>query len=185
MKITTGIPLVALITMLLTFCILNIACEGAPPSADTEMRKKQEVLEQQVASQLGLPNIQNFRMKRTFKEIKELCDQEKLATYAYTFSEVSGKKQFFCNSVGYGIPFATQYTNPQKLVFHGHNYEASPMAQADPDGLFYPASAEGTWIMCKDPKSDKVAPIYVEPRVIVSPFKLPTDSDPLQVEATK
>lgn len=185
MKITNGIPLVALLAMLLTFCILNIACETGPPSADTEMRRKQEVLEKQVASQLGLPNIQNFRMKRTFKEIKELCDQEKLATYTYTYSEMTGKKQFFCNSVGYGIPFATQYTNPQKLVFHGGNYEASPLAQGDPDGLFYPASAEGTWIMCKDPNSDKVAPIYVEPRVIVSPFKLPTEPVPAQAEAVK
>lgn len=25
----------------------------------------------------------------------------------------------------------------------------------------------------KDPKSDKVLPIYIEPRIVVSPFKLP------------
>ena len=49
------------------------------------------------------------------------------------------------------------------------------LAQADPNGLFSPGSAEGTWIMCKDPKGPDVRPVYVEPRVIVSPFPLPAD----------
>ena len=29
--------------------------------------------------------------------------------------------------------------------------------------------------MCKDPKGPDVRPVYVEPRVIVSPFPLPAD----------
>lgn len=44
--------------------------------------------------------------------------------------------------------------------------------QADPNGLFSPASAEGTWILMKDPNGDSVKPVYCEPRVICSPFKL-------------
>lgn len=36
-----------------------------------------------------------------------------------------------------------------------------------------PDSAEGTWVMCSDPSgSGKTRPVYVEPRIIVSPFKL-------------
>lgn len=46
------------------------------------------------------------------------------------------------------------------------------LPQADPNGLFSPASAEGTWILLKDPHGSDVKPVYVEPRVIVSPFKL-------------
>ena len=34
-----------------------------------------------------------------------------------------------------------------------------------------PTSAEGTWVMLKSPDGD-VKPVYVEPRVVVSPFKL-------------
>lgn len=167
---------VAILVLLIAVVIMNVACGDMPaPSADTQLHRKQEILERQAAAQLGLPNITNFRMKRTFKEIKELCDQEKLATYTYTFSEVTGKKQFFCNSVGYGIPYATQYTNPSKIADSGANYGYAILPQADPDGLFYPSSAEGTWVMCKDPNSDKVAPVYAEPKIFVSPFKLPTE----------
>ncbi len=35
-----------------------------------------------------------------------------------------------------------------------------------------PSSAEGTWVSLKDPNSDDVKVVYIEPRVVVSPFKL-------------
>jgi hypothetical protein len=98
-------------------------------------------------------------------------------TYTYLYNEMTGKKVFLCNSVGYGLPYATQFTSPQKIEYSndashaGYNYSVVP--QADPNGLFSPAAAEGTWVMCKDPNGDKTAPVYIEPRVIVSPFKLP------------
>lgn len=48
--------------------------------------------------------------------------------------------------------------------------------QADPNGLFSPTSADGTWILMADPNGGTaVKPVYVEPRIIVSPFKLPTE----------
>lgn len=30
----------------------------------------------------------------------------------------------------------------------------------------------GTWVMCKDPNGINVKPVYLEPRVIASPFEL-------------
>ena len=46
------------------------------------------------------------------------------------------------------------------------------MPQADPNGLFSPESAEGTWVLCSDPSGNgETRPVYVEPRIIVSPFK--------------
>ncbi len=45
--------------------------------------------------------------------------------------------------------------------------------QADPNGLFSPASAEGAWVLCLDPADKRTKPVYVEPRVVVSPFRLP------------
>jgi hypothetical protein len=85
---------------------------------------------------------------------------------------MQGKLIFFCSSIGYGLPYATQFTNPQKIEDKQTQIGYAILPQADPNGLFSPASAEGTWILCKDPNSDKVAPIYVEPRVVTSPFKL-------------
>jgi hypothetical protein len=69
-----------------------------------------------------------------------------------------------CDSIGYGIPYAVQYSNPMK----------SPgMPQSEPNGLFPPSSAEGTWVMCAAPNSQNgVDPLDIEPPVIVSPHKL-------------
>ena len=77
---------------------------------------------------------------------------------------------FFCDSIGYGIPYATQFTSPQKPVYGSQSIAAVP--QADPNGLFSPAAAEGTWVMCKDPTGRNTQPVYVEPRIVVSPFKM-------------
>ena len=57
-------------------------------------------------------------------------------------------------------------------IGNGEGSTIVTLPQADPNGLFSPPSAEGTWVMCKDPNSDKVEPIYSEPRIIVSTFPL-------------
>jgi hypothetical protein len=113
------------------------------------------------------------------KDIIELRDQANLLTYTYVWSDMQGKLVFFCDSVGYPIPYATQYTNPQKVqqLTYGQGGAAMvTMPQADPNGLFSPASAEGTWVMCIDPNPPHNArPVYVEPRVTTSQFKLIAD----------
>jgi hypothetical protein len=69
-----------------------------------------------------------------------------------------------------------QFTNPQKVGrFRDQPYV---LPQADPNGLFSPASAEGTWVFCKDPGGTVVKPVYTEPRIIVSQFELRKSSEP-------
>jgi hypothetical protein len=154
-----------------TFLFVVVGCDNAPTSDDTQ-RDQQEKLLKEGTAQSGMPNIVNFRERKLLKDILELRDQDGLVTYTYLYNEMTGKKVFFCDSIGYGIPYATQYTNPQKAEWHTeHGYVVTP--QADPNGLFSPAAAEGTWVMCKDPNGKAVRPVYIEPRVIVSPFKLP------------
>lgn len=145
-----------------------------PSSSDDVQQKQQERLLQEGTSQLGMPAIKNFRERRLLKMILELRDQNDMSTFTYLWSDYQGKWVFFCNSIGYGIPYATQFTNPQKVDATNTHY-AITLPQADPNGLFSPASAEGTWVMCKDPKGPDVKPVYVEPRSIVSPFELPGD----------
>jgi hypothetical protein len=53
------------------------------------------------------------------------------------------------------------------------SYAQGIIAQADPNGLFSPGGADGTWVLMKDPLSDKTSPVYIEPRIIVMPFKAP------------
>ena len=125
-----------------------------------------------------MPAIKNFRERKLYKDILELRDQEGLTTYTYLYNEMQGKLVFLGESIGYGIPYATQFTNPQKIECawtHDPNCSAGgpvAVAQADPNGLFSPASAEGTWILLKNPNGKDVKPVYIEPRVIVSPFRL-------------
>jgi hypothetical protein len=155
------------IISLVSLCL--IGCEYQPTSDDIQ-RQQQEKILQEGTSQIGMPAIKNFRERRLAKAILELRDQENLSTFTYTWSDMQGKYSFFCNSIGYGLPYATQYTNPQKVEWGAGHYWTLP--QADPNGLFSPEAAEGTWVMCKDPNGGDVKPVYVEPRVIVSPFKL-------------
>lgn len=143
---------------------------GCTPSSDSVQREQQERILAEGTSKIGMPAINNFREKKILKDIYELRDQSGLVTYTYLFNEMNGKiGDFFCDSIGYGIPYATQFTYPEKYVGNG-----ATMPQADPNGLFSPASADGTWILCKDPNGKEVRPVFLEPRIIVSPFKLKT-----------
>jgi hypothetical protein len=149
-------------------------------TADDIQQTQQEKLLKEGSAQTGMPAIKNFRERKILKDILELRDQEGLTTYVYLFSEMSGKIIYLGEAIGYGIPYATQYTNPQKIDFRtydeskGGEYRSGSMVipQADPNGLYSPAAAEGTWILLKDPNGKGVKPVYVEPRIIVSPFKL-------------
>ena len=129
-------------------------CDVQPNSTQIE-RKKQEEMNMQAVTQVGMPSIVNFAEKRMMKDILELRDQN-VATTTYLV-DMNGKLHKVCNSVGYGLPYATQYTNP---------------SLADPNGLYTPSSADGTWVLCLNPKTKKVDPQYVEPRVIVMTYPL-------------
>lgn len=158
-----------LVVLVVTYPMLGAESECGRSSDDVQ-REQQEKLLQEGTAQSGMPAIKNFRERKLLKDILELRDQDGLATYTYTYSEVSGKLKFFCDSIGYGIPYATQYTNPMKYV--GNNLA---LPQADPNGLFSPSSAEGTWVMCSDAETKQVRPVYIEPKVVVSPFKIRVD----------
>jgi hypothetical protein len=151
------------------FCIAALPfLTGCEESSDSIQRRQQEQILQEGTAQTGMPAIKNFRERKLVKMLLELRDQENLNTYTYTFAEASGEIKFLCNSVGYGIPFATQYTNPEKRLY---NTSEGTIPQADPSGLFPPTSADSTWVMCKSPTGE-VTPLYVEPKIIVSPYKL-------------
>jgi hypothetical protein len=149
-------------------------CEEKKTS-DSIQREQQEVLLREGTSQIGMPAIKNFRERKLLKDIFELRDQSGLITYTYLYVAMTGKLVFFCDSIGYGIPYATQFTSPGKPYGYtgGSGVALTTVPQADPNGLFSPASADGTWVMCKDPSGKDVRPVYIEPHVIVSPFKLP------------
>lgn len=153
-------------------------CAPAPTSSDN-MRDQQEQNLGNAIKSVGTPSIKNYREMRIMKDLYELRDQNGLVTYTYLKSEVDNKLCYYGETIGYGIPYATQYSASESMQRYyvkatgdgGPSYGAARLPQAEPNGLFPPAAAEGTWVMLKDPDGPDVKPVYVEPRIIVEPFK--------------
>ncbi len=120
--------------------LLGVALTGCDDfrNSDEKQRAQQERILQEGTAQTGMPAIKNFRERKLMKQIIEMRDQDGLVTYTYTVPETTGRPVFLCNSIGYGLPAAMQYTNPQKYEMSG-----ATLPQADPNGLFSPDSAEG------------------------------------------
>ena len=144
------------------------ACDAPHPSSRQIEAQKQEEMQLQAVQSVGMPAIVNFAEKRMMKDIIELRDKN-VATTTYLVG-MHNQLTKVCDSVGYGLPYATQYTNPQMKV-SGQNGNVT-LPQADPNGLYSPASADGTWVLCVDHKDGKAKPVYIEPRILVSPFAL-------------
>lgn len=148
--------------------------------ADKREREQTARLTEQASTQVGMPAVMRFTEKRNLKMLYEMRDNPNLATTAYIV-DLNGKLHKICNALGYGFPYATQFTNPQRDTYYGSAGVSSgtsvhfQMPQPEPNGLFMPNAADGTWIMCLNPESKEVQPVYVEPRVIVSPFPLKID----------
>lgn len=152
-------------------CLLSslflVSCE-VQQSSDDIQNAKQEEMNRQAVNSVSLPAITNFAEKRMLKMILELRDKE-VVTHTYV-RDLNGRLHKVCTSIGFGMPYATQFTNPQKIESNSHGYATMP--QADPNGLYSPASAEGTWVNCLNPETKKTSIVYVEDRITVSTFQL-------------
>ncbi len=166
-----------LTVVMLAFVMLSCEQMAKKPTSDELMQKKTENVMREINRETGMPALTNFQEKKNLKWIYELCDQEKLICHAYLFNEMKGEiGQYLGKCIGYGIPYSTQYSNPQKVsTVDGGQYGArNPyiLPQPEPNGLFKPEGMSATWLIMIDPKTKKPRPVYVEPTIIVSPFKL-------------
>lgn len=162
----------ALLSLLALFMVTSAEdCDGERHDSDRVQRIQQEAMLAEGTSAVGMPAIKNFRERRLLKDIFEMRDQSGLSTFTYLVN-MQGALVFFCHSIGFAIPYATQFSNPQKVGYASSQVGVATLPQADPNGLFSPASADGTWVMCKDPHGTDVRPVFVEPRIVVSPFRL-------------
>ena len=153
------------VVLAMVFCLAATRENQCGSSSDDMQQREQEKILQEGTRQTGMPAIVNFRERKLLKMILELRDQSKFITYVYT-EDMNGGLHFRGKAIGYPLPYSTQYSNPSKWIGNGVT-----LPQADPNGLFAPSSAEGTWVMLIDPKGEP-RPVYFEPRVICSPFPL-------------
>lgn len=159
--------LTKLFVIFIAVSVLFIGCSN--DSADYKQQQETDALMQELHKQVGLPNVKNFQQKKLMKMIFELNDQENLLTYVYLKSDYTGKLIYVGEAIGFGVPFSAQYTNPTRIAKHFSTRYKMP--QPDPNGLFMPTSSSATWVMMLGPNK-KPRPVYFEPEIVVSPFKL-------------
>lgn len=161
----------------MTLCAFDSdGCTSESPS-DHAQRVQQERMSQQGNSQVGMPGLTNFTEKKIMRRLYEMRDKN-VATFTYIV-DMQGKLHHVCDSMGFGLPYGTQFSSPEKVQSgaDGTVYNQYPlMPQSEPNGLFMPPSAEGTWVICASTAGD-FTPMYIEPRVIVSPFRLKAEDD--------
>jgi hypothetical protein len=148
-----------------------IACDDLPTSTDQKVAQQQSQLTAQGAQQTGMPGITNFTEMKLVRKLYELRDQN-ITTYAYV-PDYQGRLWHICDSIGFGLPYGVQFSNPERRANGENSQYGYNIPQAEPNGLFMPETAEGTWVICTVPgKAGDIAPMYVEPRVVVSTTKL-------------
>jgi hypothetical protein len=173
-----------LVAILSLFVVVGLAgfdadpsgCNSSKPTADQVTTDAQASLNKRGTEEVGIPNIVNFTQKRQAKRIAELLDQAHLSTVTYQY-DLNGHLHFFCNSIGYPIPYATQYSSSERMAKSSEiPYQGNvTLPQSEPNGLFMPASADGTWVECINPHNpNQTGMVYSEPHVIASPW--PMDS---------
>lgn len=91
-------------------------------------------------------------------------------TFSVVQSDFTGKVLWSCPSMGFPLPYATQLTNPQQVISKyysatsGGHISDGVVSQQEPNGLFSPQGADGTWVPCVDEKG-KITPVYEERKV--------------------
>jgi hypothetical protein len=157
--------------MYLVFVLVAAALVGCYNTSEADREQAQETgrMTAEAHAQVGMPDIINWTELRQFKDILELRDESQLATYTYIVNW-QGELLPLCQSIGYGLPYSVQFTNPEKHVWIRGNLGKLP--QPDPNGLFMPTGLSATWVICIDPDTGEPDPVYVEPEIIVSRFEL-------------
>lgn len=146
---------------------------------DIEQRQKQQENQKVMRDKVGDPDIKNYEEAKTYKEILEDRDNPKLICHWYTYNDMNGKLIYQGRCKGYGIPYSTQFSNPERPIDYedelGEDLYEEPVGnlpQAEPNGLFMPTSSSATWVLAiKDDNTISVE--YVEPTIVVSKTKKP------------
>lgn len=138
------------------FLLVGLLLAGC--SSDDIQNRQLERQNKQGVLKIGVPAINRFFEKNLLKTIYELRDQGG-PTYTYV-QDFQGHLHFRCNSFGYGIPYSMQYSTEHT---------------AEPNGLYPPGSAAGTWVLCQNPNpgTNDSSPVYIEDNMQVYRWKMP------------
>ena len=173
-----------ILIMLVVFGLMLTGCTwDGETSIDKQQKELQELSQEEMFKAIkGIPDVKNWTEARTLKAIIEDRDDPELICYWYIYNEYSGLLMYQGKCKGYGIPYSTQFTNPEKVVncetelgedlYDGEPAETLP--QAEPNGLFTSGTSSATWVntVTEDGKDSNVE--YVEPLIVVTKIKKPS-----------
>lgn len=152
-----------------TLISILVGCIDEQYDSREKEAKKQEELSRMAIESVGLPNISNFYEKKTLKKILEMRDNPKVINYLYTRNNMTGKWIYEGKCVGFGIPYTTQYTNPEVKVTGSYGNITLP--QADPNGLYSVPNGTATWVIKVGDKGQQTIE-YIESEIRVTQEKL-------------
>lgn len=172
MKVAKVLSIIVLCVMLAAVTMGVDSCGSSQPSeADKAQQAKTARLMSEAERQVGMPTVKNFQQRKLMKAVYELADRESLVCYVYIKSDYQGKLMYIGKSLGFGVPFSAQFTNPEYIAQRSNTYGSVTLPQPDPNGLFMPTSSSATWLLMLDQKNEP-HPVYLEPEIVVSPFPL-------------
>jgi len=155
----------------LAFVLCLCFCCGCEADNSDKEKASNEATMQRASDVVGQPNVTKFFEKKMAKKIFELRDDSKLICYAYSYNEMTGKYTYIGRCIGYGLPYSTQYTQPE---YREYKYgDSVTLPQADPNGLYTAEGMDATWLCMIDDNTGKTYIWYCEPTVIVSQNKIP------------
>ncbi len=156
--------------VLLGIMALSIAGCTDHTSQSEEMEYTENLMKQ-ANDEVGQPNITEFYEKKLAKEIFEKRDDSNLICYVYNQS-LDGQYIYIGQSMGYGLPYSTQYTAPtvDEIVSGGYT---KTVVQADPNGLYTADGLSATWLMMVDDETGETYMMYCEPTIVVTENKIP------------
>lgn len=120
---------------------------------------------------VGMPAMTEFAQKKFVRDIYERTDKASI-TYVYT-QGLDGTLICLGQGIGYGVPYGTRSTPPESPAMYGVAERGTvTLAQPEPNGLYLPDNAEATWYQMLNPETEKIEVVYLEPTVVITPFKL-------------
>lgn len=154
------------VSILLGFLATLAACGDTTGVGVTN--QKQEEITDTAALAVPFPKITKFQELKILSKLYEVRDQSDMM---FTYSEaMDGSLTKICNSLGFGIPYGTQFSNPEKLQWNSSSGYAN-IPQAEPNGAYTgTATTDATWVLCFGPGG--VYPFYWEGTINVSPVEI-------------
>ena len=105
--------------------------------ADKAKRQATDNLMEQALEVVGsAPNIKKFTELKLVYTLYELRDDPKLQTFTYIV-DMQGNLHELCKSLGYGIPYSAQSSNPERFLQSqrmGSELTDKKLPQAEPNG---------------------------------------------------